>query len=321
MAMVDAQDQCLDWLFASPVAMYISETDLSPDSTMPRAEGPLSKKTMAQPVRHYWASETQYQSWQSNSSHTSAPGMVVDVDAPSPDFLCEGDDHEYRGPSDVIWDSWLEDNSLDDPQCHIDDEMHLPLRIQRSNLTLPKISLRSALTKMRSLGDLRVSRGITPIEYRNRTCALAPSSQLHALPYRELHTRHLHNDTRSDGPHRTGVSPEPISRLPFDLQNGTLLEPRPQRVIPSINSSLYSPPPPSEWLSQNGRALTPPSLGEKSVFEDWDEPKATFWRWNRKRKRRSTSDSGSDGNGRSKSSRKRGGKLWNLSLLAMPGML
>jgi hypothetical protein len=322
MATTGAHDPCLDWLFSSPVAMYISGMDLAPDSTMPHSKDQMSKETISRSTQLPWVSERhqhQHQRRPSNSSDSSAPGMVVDVGAPSPASSCEGDD--YHASGDVIWDSWLEDTSFSDSQFHMVERGRLPLRNRRSNLTLSKASVgTSNLSKMRSVGDFRGLRSITH-ENRCTTCVLPPKSHLHTST-NDLDTRPRHDDKTWNGPRYTAFPPQSIPRTPSCLRNGTLLEPRPQAIIPSINTSLYTVPPPAEWLSQNAHAAPPPSVGEKSVFEDWDEPKLTFWRRNCKRKRRSTSESRSDGDGNNKSPRKKGGKLWNLNLLAsMPGML
>ena len=322
MATTGNQDPCLDWLFSSPVAMYISGMDRAPASTMPYPEDQIKKETIRRPTQLPLASGTNYQRRPSNSSDSSVPGMVVDVDAPSPVSSCGGDDYHPSG--DAIWDSWLEDASFSDPEFHMVERGHLPLRNQRSNLTLSKASLgTSNLKKMRSVGDLRGLRSITPLENRDRTCVLPPSSPIHTLT-NDLDRRLLHDDKTRKRPRYTTIPLQSVPKTPSCLRNGTFLEPRPERTIPSINTSLYTVPPPAEWLSQNSHPAAPPSVGEKSVFEDWDEPKLTFWRRNCKRKRRSTSDSGSDGNanGNNKSPRKKGGKRWNLNLLAaMPGML
>lgn len=66
-------------------------------------------------------------------------------------------------------------------------------------------------------------------------------------------------------------------------------------------------------------SLASPFMGEKSVFEDWDEPKTTFWNLSRKRKRRLNTDNGHDVNKDNKGPRRRG-KLWNLGLLSISGV-
>ncbi|KIN07641.1 hypothetical protein OIDMADRAFT_174579 [Oidiodendron maius Zn] len=320
--MASEQDSCLDWLLSSPVALFISEMDLRQDSTPPFKDG-QPKNSTAPPTRLRWPSETQRQRRPSNSSDISAPDMVVDAGPPSPGTSCEGDDYDYHSSGDMIWDSWLEDNSLSEPQFYIDEEEHLPLRTQRSHLTFRKTNFkRPDLTKIRSVGDLHQPRDFITFENRDRTCSSGPiSSSLHPAKYEQGDKKLPHGDIMPTRPYSDPVQAQSISRVPSSIRSCTLLEPRPQRTIPSINTSLSTTPHPSEWLSKTVQPPNPPSGGEKSVFEDWDEPKVSFWRRSRKRKRRSTNGSGSDGNGDNKSPRRKGGKLWNLSLLALPGML
>lgn len=317
MASTGNQDACLNWLFSSPVALYISEMDHHQDSAMPSSKVQVKEKTAPRPTQLSWASETKQQRRSSNSSESSVPGMVMDTGAASPESSFGGD--EYHASSDAIWDSWLEDTSFSEPRALL--EGHLPLRIQRSHLALPKASVgASSLTKMRSAGDLRGRPGIAP-DNPDLKCILPARSRLNTT--KEVDKQPPHGDRVRNRSHYTTFPHQPASRTPSAIRNGAMLEPRPERIIPSINSSLYTAPPPAEWLSQSAQPPNPPSVGDKSVFEDWDEPKATFWRRNHlKRKRRSVSDSGCDGNGNNKSPRKKGGKLWTLNLLAaVPGML
>lgn len=317
MAQASEQDPCLEWLLSSPVALYISEMDHRQRSTKQHHEGLPTNMMAAPPTQLRWEPEHQNHRRPSIASDSSAPGMVVDAGASSPGTSWEVDEYSHHTLDDVVWDSWLEDNSYADTQFYSHETKSLPLRTQRSNLTLPNPSLAApGLTKMRSVGDFRRPKGTTPPPSRYRTYVLPTSSPLYTTTYEEWDSRLLGDTTptRSYDP----VLPQTIFRSPPSPQKGTLLEPRPQRPIPSINTSLYTVPHPSEWLSQTVQPLPPLLIGEKSVFEDWDEPKSNFWRRNHKRKRRSTSESGSDGNGNNKSPRKRGRKLWNLNLLAMP---
>lgn len=287
---------------------------------LPPHDNPVTSNTAAPPAQLRWAPEIQNHRRLSISSDSSVPGMVVDGGAPSPGTSWGGDEYNYHTSGDAMWDSWLEDTAFDSPRVYSPEKITLPLRTRRSNITLPNASLETAgLTKMRSVGDFRRPLGTTILPIRHRTCVLPGGSPLYTTAYEEWDRRALLGDTTSKRLHTDPLLPLAI-RSPPSPRKGTLLEPRPQRPIPSINTSLYSVPPPAEWLSQTAvQPLPPLSIGEKSVFEDWDEPKSTFWRRNHKRKRRSSRDSGSDGNGNNKSPSKRGRKL--LNLLAMPGMM
>jgi hypothetical protein len=315
--MDSGRDSWLEWLASSPVTQYISEMEVSEDSTAPYVRDQIAKNSTTLPIRPHSQSGFQNQRRPSYASYASAPGMVMDMDAPSPGASCAGDEYNYHSSSDAIWDLWLEDDVLSDPQIYTEEEGYPHLQAQHSNLALRMANAaRSELTKMRSIGDFRRPSGTMALESRYRAGCTGPSSSLHSSKYDKWDTDLPHDGTIPIRPHSDPVSAQSVTGFVSGIHTCALLEPRPQHTIPSINTSLYTATHPSEWLSQDVQPVNPPSVGEKSVFEDWDEPKGSFWRLNRKRKR-STNSSGSEGNGNNKSPKKMGGRLWNLALLVL----
>jgi hypothetical protein len=318
MVAMDVPDEvpCIDWLLSSPVAMFILKLDLDYQHKMSHCDDPVSRKPPPRPTRPRRALEVQLPRRPSISSESSAPGMEGDVESPSATSY-EGGDCDSYAPDTTMWDSWF-GYSLDDLPSHVDEKENRRLRTQHSNFSLPRVNFAtSSLTKMRSVGDLHTSYATQslhdsacPAGNTCRTCLLPPGS-LQISTRQERDTQPLHD---------YATSSQSTLRPPSSLRTCTTLEPCSPRTAWSNSTSPYPVSPTSEWYSHGAPPLASPFMGEKSVFEDWDEPKTAFWNLNRKRKRRWNTENGNDVTKDNKSPRRRG-KLWNLGLLSMPGVL
>jgi hypothetical protein len=321
------QDPSIDWILSSRPAKFGSERDSSRHATKSQCDDPANRET----AKRYSANQQQRRL--STSSEDSVPGIVGDAGASSPGTSCEGDDHNYHASGAAIWNSWRDSWGEEDSSTYLpfynSERACSSLRTQRSNISLRNANLATSdLIKARSAGDLHRSYSTRPTHCITYSPEYAycphdfPSYPLLHFPTCDMGgARPLHDDTASSRLHAVYMSSRPIHRPPSRLRKCTTLEQCPEN---EVSRSDTSPPisPHSECHFQGTRPpLAPVFVEEKSVFEDWDDPKETFWNISRKRKRRRSSGGRRAGNGDNSNVKTKGAKLLNLSMLAMPGML
>ena len=269
----------IDLLLSSPPTMLVSNVDFNFHPTIFHYDASLNSETATQSLAHTRLRQP------STSSESSVPDMVGGVGTCGSDTSHDSRDYHYHASTAAMWDAWhescIEEDSLSSVPYYVGERTGPLLRSQRSNFALHNVGYASSdLTKMRSVGDLRGSYA-TPtqpyIKYRPQnpycTCTL-PSCQSIHIPTRYYRDTQLLS--RRTSPSRPVTSPQSVPRPPFSSTRLTF-EPRTQDATTIIDASLNTVLSPSEAL---------PPVGEVSVFEDWEDPKTTFWHITRKRKRR-----------------------------------
>jgi hypothetical protein len=320
------QDSRKDWLLSSPSTTFVSNMDLRQHLPESYYLDAVNTRMVTRVPVAYQISPHQARRQLSISSESSAPDLVEDIIGTyGSDTSYDDDDYEYHTSGVAIWDSWLAKDSGPSASFHTDPAtIRSPLRTQCSNLSSCSINFATPnLKPIYSSGDLHRSyvvrpphHAVRPPEKQHTYSTPPPLLPPNPPPRDTRETWPLRNESIPFRPRSHTTSLESGFRSTSNLSIRTAFEPHPLRTCSRNSPASYSLSTLSlpQCERQQPFVALPTNLREeKSVFEDWDEPKAGRWlQRNHKRKRRLNSGNaaaGKDGEKNSNKEKKNGGGL------------